>query len=56
MTDTVYLAEPATAAVADPEPPAGPTTTEAPVEKAEPPAVETPAPVAPAAPPAVTAA
>lgn len=56
MTDTVYLAEPATTAVADLEPPADPTSTEAPVEKAEEPAEETPAPVAPAAPPAVAAA
>lgn len=53
MTDAVYLAEPATTAVADPEPPAEPTTTEAPIEKAEKPAEETPAP---AAPPAVAAA
>ena len=55
MIDTIYLAEPATTAVADLEPPAEPSTAEAPVEKAEKPAEETPAPVAPVAPSTVAA-
>jgi hypothetical protein len=49
MADAAHVAEPVTAAAAEPEPSAVPTSTKAPVDKAEKPAEE------PAAPAEVTA-